>query len=587
MNDETNNLPSALPPMFQRPIWKKWLWPAVGLLVVLAAIGGGVGYYATKNEQVATAPTEVATITKEIKKSELAPIYKTGEKWLDQPIKLDDLNLITHYYNDGTAVDPGEDGKSIEPNAELGTYYKVGTDGDKDLILLVYSEYDQYVGLLQKIGPTSYNLLVQESPNLFNSDPDPAHKNTLSIPKLADSVSADQTTAYKSLIYQKELIFKGIKISNGTRSYDPFSIFSDPERSPENKLQEVGATEYGKIYTQELGTGDGFNVQVYVLRLPNYTALEYQLRPSFVTDDSVPQVTWKDGSVNKDTYRADGVGSCGSASGIAVLNTTSLAGLVESGKTKGGEKIYEFSDANNQTLQYFYKLYALDGEGKPLEGALTLEQYRAKHGVFVWKDALERMIVFNSTVYGANVECGKPVVYLYPTVPTNVSVQVDAKITKSDPDYGNGWNVLAMPSGQLFSGLNKYDSLFWEGTGKLYPTINSGFIVPQAKLTDTLTAQLHQLGLNQKESADFLEFWLPKMPTTPYVRVTWFGKNQMDQLAPLTVTPKPDTVIRIFMDFEGLNQPIVISPQRLGAPARRGFTVVEWGGLLRSSTAIQ
>lgn len=178
-------------------------------------------------------------------------------------------------------------------------------------------------------------------------------------------------------------------------------------------------------------------------------------------------------------------------------------------------------------------------------------------------------------------------VYLYPTSPTMVSVRVDAKITKSDPAYGNGWNVLAMPSGKLFSGSGSYDSLFWEGTGKLYPTINSGFVVSQADLTQTLTNQLHQLGLNTKESADFLDFWLPKMPTTPYVRVTWFGKNQMDQLAPLTVSPKPDTVIRIFIDFEGLNQPIAISPQRLSAPARRGFTVVEWGGLLRGSTAIQ
>ena len=72
------------------------------------------------------------------------------------------------------------------------------------------------------------------------------------------------------------------------------------------------------------------------------------------------------------------------------------------------------------------------------------------------------------------------------------------------------------------------------------------------------------------------------MPSTPYVRVTWFGKSQMDQLAPLIIIPKPDTVIRIFMDFEGLERPISIPPQRLGAPTRRGFTVVEWGGLLRT-----
>jgi hypothetical protein len=87
------------------------------------------------------------------------------------------------------------------------------------------------------------------------------------------------------------------------------------------------------------------------------------------------------------------------------------------------------------------------------------------------------------------------------------------------------------------------------------------------------------LGLNAQESADFIEYWQQKLPQSPYIRLTWLDTSDMDQLAPLTVLPKPDTSIRIFLDFAPLDNPISLIPQKLSAPVRRGFTLVEWGGL--------
>jgi hypothetical protein len=55
----------------------------------------------------------------------------------------------------------------------------------------------------------------------------------------------------------------------------------------------------------------------------------------------------------------------------------------------------------------------------------------------------------------------------------------------------------------------------------------------------------------------------------------------MNQLAPLTVTPKPDTIIRILMDFKALEKPEPAVGYPIRTPERKGFTVVEWGGVLR------
>ncbi len=55
----------------------------------------------------------------------------------------------------------------------------------------------------------------------------------------------------------------------------------------------------------------------------------------------------------------------------------------------------------------------------------------------------------------------------------------------------------------------------------------------------------------------------------------------MDELAPLTITPKPDTIIRLLMDFKPLQKPISVEGYNIKTPERKGFTVVEWGGVLR------
>jgi hypothetical protein len=96
-------------------------------------------------------------------------------------------------------------------------------------------------------------------------------------------------------------------------------------------------------------------------------------------------------------------------------------------------------------------------------------------------------------------------------------------------------------------------------------------------------AKLAKLGLIEKEIADFKEFWIPKMQESqkPYYFVTFLSKHYIDQLAPLSINPKPDTVIRVLMDYRGLDEFQSVPELRIKTPERKGFTAVEWGGMIK------
>ncbi|MBQ6042220.1 MAG: hypothetical protein IJL32_15780 [Oscillospiraceae bacterium] len=57
-----------------------------------------------------------------------------------------------------------------------------------------------------------------------------------------------------------------------------------------------------------------------------------------------------------------------------------------------------------------------------------------------------------------------------------------------------------------------------------------------------------------------------------------FQKDAYAEAAELTVTPKPDSMLRVFMAYVPLEKPTEVKPQKLITFERNGYTVVEWGG---------
>ena len=180
----------------------------------------------------------------------------------------------------------------------------------------------------------------------------------------------------------------------------------------------------------------------------------------------------------------------------------------------------------------------------------------------------------------------KPVIYLYPQEETEVTVRLsyDGQLTCTYPAYKDGWTVTAAPDGTLTDGDGRaYYCLFWEGISSQDWDLSQGFCVRGGDTAAFLEEALDQLGLTDQEANEFLIYWLPKLEGNAWNLLSFQGTAYTDH-ARLTVSPRPDTVLRVFLAWKALEKPVDIEPQPLTAPDRQGFTLVEWGGCQISQT---
>ena len=148
------------------------------------------------------------------------------------------------------------------------------------------------------------------------------------------------------------------------------------------------------------------------------------------------------------------------------------------------------------------------------------------------------------------------------------------------PEYSEeGWDVIAKPSGELIdlrTGRKHY-CLFWEGMDSHKYGIEEGFLVEGGDTAAFLESALSILGLSEREANEFIIYWLPRMKRNRFNLIS-FPTDEYSRSAVLDITPRPDTLVRVFMVFKAVDRPVSIEPQRLKEVERRGFTVVEWGG---------
>lgn len=501
-------------------------------------------------------------------------IVDEGVTWLERPQRIDPLPLFQE--NTGYSY----------------TYYKVADLVDGGELMYVAGEsMGTSVLRFKKDADGTYSLLVKYSDFWFVEVPGDL---------LQPGVLTDTETMYGSLQYPSFFDVNGLRLNQDWGGWGYNALFdvagegstSTIARPSSGTIDKFADTAFGPLYVsvtplQTETKGLAFYTKKYLLVLSDTSTVTYTVDTSLLADDGTIRGTlttagesYKERQFSRG-FIADG---CGGPTGNQFPAEVDEAQLTAIGLSVNNEPLYAPKDSFEPLLRVGYDAYKAgrDYPGSPTP-AMSYEDFVAAEPLFLWKDAVGDYHIYRDTEFGPMAECGKPVIYLYPTRTTPVSVRVEADVTVSEPAYGNGWNVVAQPDGTLTTAVGDVvRSLYWEGKGRgEYPAVTVGNVVATKDVEQRLRNDLTTMGLNAVETQDFLDFWMPLMPTTPYVRLTWFDTVQMNRLAPLSIHPRPQTVLRVFLDFKGQDTAETsLAPKSVRRTERRGFTVVEWGGLL-------
>lgn len=178
----------------------------------------------------------------------------------------------------------------------------------------------------------------------------------------------------------------------------------------------------------------------------------------------------------------------------------------------------------------------------------------------------------------------KPVIHLYPEKTTDVQVKLDydGDVWVTWPEWKqNSWNVTAEPGGMLTDKKDgrKYRYLFWEARSKRLVTYDwsRSWVIKGTETAEFLRKTLLQMGLNEDEMNEFIVYWYPRMKENPYNQIIFLGKEYAER-ARLSITPKPDSLLRVFMVYRPLLKEEKVTPPAIMPFDRKGFVAVEWGG---------
>lgn len=381
--------------------------------------------------------------------------------------------------------------------------------------------------------------------------------------------------------------------------------------SPKN-LQPIFTLEDGrKIFMEKKGENTWkeednrlFQLHGFYLLLADQTVALYELEIPFITDYT-PQIIWKNGGINSDRggfWEGEGCrptngrfpkvihGQIEFYSRIPEDNSKvqwSFAkdDLAVVGKTNTNESIYALKDDKNSFYKEYYEKIYIPTFTHVNDGAVVpYEEFTGAKPFLFWNDPFGRMNLLLIGDFYMGYECaGKPVIYLYPQSTQGIFVKVNSsrKQFVSIPKGDEGWNVVADPESHIvdLTSGKTYPYLFWEDA-ITYSRPKNGFVIPTTEVDAFLDQKLGIMGLNKQEITDFKAFWAPRMKQFPYAFVSFLQTDELNTIVPLEISPLPDSLIRVFMHFEGLEKPITIKPQTLKSGKRTGFTVVEWGGKL-------
>ena len=373
-----------------------------------------------------------------------------------------------------------------------------------------------------------------------------------------------------------------------TKSYGPIMLFSQVK---------IAKTLFTMNGIGEFVLADDGCV---MLELPDHTAIGYSIDIPFLNkENGYLDVRFLDGKDNKEEYSYRKMtcgGACMYLQAVKNEDVSSLEDkLVEVGVAANGDKIYQLKDPqdkvlnelhdNKNTYAYYYENVGFQDERK---NKYSYQEFIDFHPLLYWRDFFGRWIEFKNERFDIVAEMCKPVIYLYPESESRLNIQVDPihGFTKTIPEYpSGGWDVTAHPDGRIIDNIagKIHDYLYWSGISLGEFDSKEGWVIEKSALGSFFDEKLKKLGMNDKEIYDFKEYWLGRLTDMPYYQISFIPKNIIDDLAPMKISPKtPDFLLRVYILVRGLDKHIEIPEQQLPkTPTRKGFAVVEWGGIYK------
>lgn len=325
--------------------------------------------------------------------------------------------------------------------------------------------------------------------------------------------------------------------------------------------------------------------------------------PTFTMEDYIyteisgnsPSVTWQDGTQASISTYDSSYGTCESSKDATVgfvYENVNISDLIEVGSVNQ-KTVYEkkniasdvftkklYDDDYNSSDQLWKYNNITEDDNRPL----TYSEYISYHPVIYIQDVYGNFIRYTNNNFMMIGGCAKPAIYLYPQTNTEVNVSVipNGKLTFTNPSYKNGWSVEAYPTGKLLNLIDNklYDYLWWESYTYKLNIPSDGFVIAKSEVSSFLDKELKTMNLSAEEISQFKDYWVAKIQEedTDYIFVTFLFNKDVDQIAQLKITPKPDNIFRVFMLYKPVKSYYLVNPLTIASVNRSGFTLVEWGG---------
>lgn len=241
-------------------------------------------------------------------------------------------------------------------------------------------------------------------------------------------------------------------------------------------------------------------------------------------------------------------------------------------------QLYDYSEGDTLTLllssgSHTFQFYAgLEYQETTILYLTIANQHRQLYKIH-FRRSLEQM------------HMRKPVIYLYPEVTTEVSVNVqpEGEFIFTYPNIETGWNFTCEPDGTLTRGEESYRYLFWESQQDATSSLinpNQGIIIPGSKTVEYLEAQMTDFGITSEERADLITYWGPLMQNKTNVYIYLLFNEECDAFASLEISPEPSEIARFYVIWTEVpdNYNPRLESQTIPKMKRDGFTVLEWGG---------